>query len=139
MLSTEAVTYPLPWSVGRRLSTYSMQVSRDLKEVISPSFFCRNRESLSTGMMCRGYCATPLKELNSSIHSSIRPYPLTFVIQPSVLITRMAGIYLHIPFCRQACHYCNFHFSTSLKGKNDFVAALLKEMKLRKDYINGEI
>ena len=51
----------------------------------------------------------------------------------------MAGIYLHIPFCRQACHYCNFHFSTSLKGKNDFVAALLKEMKLRKDYINGEI
>jgi oxygen-independent coproporphyrinogen-3 oxidase len=51
----------------------------------------------------------------------------------------MAGIYLHIPFCRQACHYCNFHFSTSLKGKNDFVAALLKEMKVRKDYINGEI
>jgi oxygen-independent coproporphyrinogen-3 oxidase len=50
----------------------------------------------------------------------------------------MAGIYLHIPFCRQACHYCNFHFSTSLKHKNDFVAALLKEMKLRKDYIGGE-
>jgi oxygen-independent coproporphyrinogen-3 oxidase len=50
----------------------------------------------------------------------------------------MAGIYLHIPFCRQACHYCNFHFSTSLKGKNDFVVALLKEMKGRKDYIGGE-
>ncbi len=50
----------------------------------------------------------------------------------------MAGIYLHIPFCRQACHYCNFHFSTSLKGKNDFVGALLKEMRLRKDYIGGE-
>lgn len=50
----------------------------------------------------------------------------------------MAGIYLHIPFCRQACHYCNFHFSTSLKGKNDFVSALLKEMQLRKDYIGGE-
>ena len=50
----------------------------------------------------------------------------------------MAGIYLHIPFCRQACHYCNFHFSTSLKGKNDFISALLKEMKLRKDYIGGE-
>jgi oxygen-independent coproporphyrinogen III oxidase len=50
----------------------------------------------------------------------------------------MAGIYLHIPFCKQACHYCNFHFSTSLKGKNDFVAALLKEMTLRKDYIGGE-
>ena len=49
----------------------------------------------------------------------------------------MAGIYLHIPFCRQACHYCNFHFSTSLKGKNDFIPALLKEMDLRKDYIGS--
>jgi oxygen-independent coproporphyrinogen III oxidase len=51
---------------------------------------------------------------------------------------RMAGIYLHIPFCRQACHYCNFHFSTSLKGKNDFIPALLKEMGKRKDYIGQE-
>lgn len=50
----------------------------------------------------------------------------------------MAGIYLHIPFCRQACHYCNFHFSTSLKGKNDFIPALLKEMGKRKDYIGRE-
>jgi len=49
----------------------------------------------------------------------------------------MAGIYLHIPFCRQACHYCNFHFSTSLHRKNDFVGALLKEMEARKDYIAG--
>jgi oxygen-independent coproporphyrinogen-3 oxidase len=50
----------------------------------------------------------------------------------------MAGIYLHIPFCRQACHYCNFHFSTSLNRKNDFIPALLKEMELRKDYTGGE-
>ncbi|HVS95195.1 MAG TPA: radical SAM family heme chaperone HemW [Puia sp.] len=50
----------------------------------------------------------------------------------------MAGIYLHIPFCRQACHYCNFHFSTSMKGKNDFIPALLKEMEARTDYIAGE-
>jgi oxygen-independent coproporphyrinogen-3 oxidase len=50
----------------------------------------------------------------------------------------MAGIYLHIPFCRQACHYCNFHFSTSLTRINDFVTALLKEMELRKDYIGSE-
>jgi oxygen-independent coproporphyrinogen III oxidase len=49
----------------------------------------------------------------------------------------MAGIYIHIPFCRQACHYCNFHFSTSLKGKNDFIPALLKEMEGRKDYIQS--
>lgn len=51
----------------------------------------------------------------------------------------MAGIYLHIPFCKKACHYCNFHFSTSLKLKNDFVTALLKEIKLRKEYIGDEI
>jgi oxygen-independent coproporphyrinogen-3 oxidase len=50
----------------------------------------------------------------------------------------MSGIYLHIPFCRQACHYCNFHFSTSLKQKNDFVSALLKEMEEQKQYIAGE-
>ncbi|MHA4808382.1 radical SAM family heme chaperone HemW [Flavitalea flava] len=50
----------------------------------------------------------------------------------------MAGIYLHIPFCRQACHYCNFHFSTSLKRKNDFVVALLKEIDLQKEYIGSD-
>jgi oxygen-independent coproporphyrinogen-3 oxidase len=49
----------------------------------------------------------------------------------------MAGIYLHIPFCRQACHYCNFHFSTSLNRKNDFVVALLKEMELQRHYIRA--
>ena len=42
----------------------------------------------------------------------------------------MAGIYLHIPFCRKACHYCNFHFSTSLQFKNDLLDALLKEISL---------
>jgi oxygen-independent coproporphyrinogen-3 oxidase len=51
----------------------------------------------------------------------------------------MAGIYLHIPFCRQACHYCNFHFSTSLSGKNDFIPALLKEMETRADYLGGAL
>jgi len=50
----------------------------------------------------------------------------------------MAGIYLHIPFCRQACHYCNFHFSTSLKLKNEFVVALLKEISLQKNYLPAE-
>jgi oxygen-independent coproporphyrinogen-3 oxidase len=49
----------------------------------------------------------------------------------------MAGIYLHIPFCSQACHYCNFHFSTSLQGMNDFVPALLKEMEGRSDYLGA--
>ena len=50
----------------------------------------------------------------------------------------MAGIYLHIPFCRQACHYCNFHFSTSLKLKNEFVDALLKEIRLQKNYLPAD-
>ena len=50
----------------------------------------------------------------------------------------MAGIYLHIPFCKQACHYCNFHFSTSLKLKNDFLTALLKEVDLRIDYTGND-
>src|SRR5215210_1295331 len=50
----------------------------------------------------------------------------------------MAGIYIHIPFCKQACHYCNFHFSTSMKLQNDFLDALLKEINLRSDYI-GDI
>jgi oxygen-independent coproporphyrinogen-3 oxidase len=50
----------------------------------------------------------------------------------------MAGIYLHIPFCKQACHYCNFHFSTSLKYKEEMVVAMLKELELQKDYLGGE-
>ncbi|HXB42652.1 MAG TPA: radical SAM family heme chaperone HemW, partial [Puia sp.] len=50
----------------------------------------------------------------------------------------MAGIYLHIPFCKQACNYCNFHFSTSQVHKNDFVSALLKEMLIQKEYLGAE-
>lgn len=45
----------------------------------------------------------------------------------------MAGIYIHIPFCKQACHYCDFHFSTSLKKKDELIEALAKELELRKD------
>lgn len=50
----------------------------------------------------------------------------------------MAGIYIHIPFCKQACHYCNFHFSTSLRYKNELLAALLKETELQKNYLSAE-
>ena len=50
----------------------------------------------------------------------------------------MAGIYLHIPFCKQACHYCNFHFSTSMRQKDEMVDAILKELELQRDYLNGE-
>jgi len=44
----------------------------------------------------------------------------------------MSGIYIHIPFCKQACHYCDFHFSTSMKKKEEMVLALAKEIGLRK-------
>lgn len=47
----------------------------------------------------------------------------------------MPGLYLHIPFCRQACHYCDFHFSTSLKYKDDMIGALLQEINLQRDYL----
>lgn len=41
----------------------------------------------------------------------------------------MAGIYIHIPFCKQACTYCNFHFSTSLKNKKRVLDAIIKEIE----------
>lgn len=50
----------------------------------------------------------------------------------------MAGIYIHIPFCRQACNYCDFHFSTSLKNKDAFLDALKKEIILQKEYLDSE-
>lgn len=50
----------------------------------------------------------------------------------------MAGIYIHIPFCKQACHYCDFHFSTSLKNKAAFLQALKKEMIFRKAFLNDQ-
>ncbi len=51
----------------------------------------------------------------------------------------MSGIYIHIPFCKQACHYCDFHFSTSMKKKEEIVLALAKEMELRKDEFQNEV
>ncbi|WP_454973913.1 radical SAM family heme chaperone HemW [Capnocytophaga gingivalis] len=44
----------------------------------------------------------------------------------------MYSLYIHIPFCRQACHYCDFHFSTTLKRKPQMVNALCKELELRR-------
>lgn len=50
----------------------------------------------------------------------------------------MAGLYLHIPFCKQACHYCNFHFATSLRYKSMMVEAMEKEIRLRQPYLQKE-
>lgn len=48
----------------------------------------------------------------------------------------MAGIYIHIPFCKQACNYCDFHFSTSLQNKPALVDSIIKEIELRKNYLS---
>jgi len=50
----------------------------------------------------------------------------------------MAGIYIHIPFCKKACHYCDFHFSTSPQYKDQMLNALKSEIILRKNYLNNE-
>jgi oxygen-independent coproporphyrinogen III oxidase len=50
----------------------------------------------------------------------------------------LSGIYLHIPFCKQACTYCNFHFTTSLRHKDDLLKAILKETVLEKGYLEGK-
>lgn len=50
----------------------------------------------------------------------------------------MSGIYIHIPFCKQACHYCDFHFSTSLKLKSNLIEAILTEIDLRLPYLKNK-
>lgn len=49
----------------------------------------------------------------------------------------MAGLYLHIPFCAQACTYCNFHFTTGKQHLADIVPALIEEMKFQSDFFKG--
>ncbi len=54
------------------------------------------------------------------------------------LLLRMSGIYIHIPFCKKACHYCNFHFSTQLERKSELVDSLVQEIHWRKDYLSDK-
>jgi oxygen-independent coproporphyrinogen III oxidase len=51
----------------------------------------------------------------------------------------MAGIYIHIPFCRKACHYCNFHFSTSASNIPEMAGAIIKEASLRSNYLTEPV
>ncbi len=52
----------------------------------------------------------------------------------------MSGIYIHIPYCKKACHYCNFHFSTNQNSKSSFIKAVCKELQLRSpEYGSQEI
>ncbi|WP_299684079.1 radical SAM family heme chaperone HemW [uncultured Dokdonia sp.] len=50
----------------------------------------------------------------------------------------MASIYIHIPFCKQACHYCDFHFSTSMGKKDAMIQALIRELEVRKEEFHNE-
>lgn len=61
-------------------------------------------------------------------NNPIRGISVTLCFQTSPM---QAGLYIHIPFCKQACHYCDFHFSTSLKNKKALLEALVQEMVLR--------
>ena len=54
-------------------------------------------------------------------------------------VKNLAGIYIHIPYCKQKCSYCDFHFSTNLNSKNEMVNAILKEIELRKNEIQEPI
>ena len=51
----------------------------------------------------------------------------------------MAGIYVHIPFCKQKCTYCDFHFSTTYDVyRNEMINSILQEIEQRKDYLNNQ-
>lgn len=50
----------------------------------------------------------------------------------------MAGIYVHIPFCRKACHYCDFHFSTSRDRQHEMIAAICRELVIQKEYLGQQ-
>lgn len=60
------------------------------------------------------------------------------VLQGNLVISNMSGIYIHIPFCKQACHYCDFHFSTSLRKKEEMIRAIANELIFRKNEFQKE-
>lgn len=79
-------------------------------------------------------CSCSTKVTNRS-HSATELLVIKINSSPLQLI--MAGIYIHIPFCRKACTYCNFHFSTSLGQKEDMLRAIAWEIEHQKDYLKG--
>jgi oxygen-independent coproporphyrinogen-3 oxidase len=66
-----------------------------------------------------------------SIKSFFQKIPFNSI--KNIKIKNLAGIYIHIPFCKQACYYCNFHFSTSLVLKDEMVKSLIKEIEIRSE------
>ncbi len=51
----------------------------------------------------------------------------------------MAGIYIHVPWCRKVCFYCDFHFSLSMRNKAEMLECMMKEIELRKEFLKNEI
>ncbi len=73
----------------------------------------------------------------------MRLFSNTFTIislsNSQIISLKMSGIYIHIPFCKQACNYCDFHFSTSIKKKDEMVLAIAKEIKMRKNEFENDV
>lgn len=64
--------------------------------------------------------------------------PIVYTLAYHSKFRPLAGIYIHIPFCKQACYYCDFHFSTNVNTKTELIDAILTEIVLQKDYLNQE-
>lgn len=65
---------------------------------------------------------------------------MDFLRESSSLLGRLGGaIYIHIPFCKQACYYCDFHFSTSINKKDEMVSSIIKEIEIRKNELDNTI
>ena len=76
---------------------------------------------------------------------SVQIYPLiewqNYKLYKNKIIScpeKMSGIYIHVPFCKRACHYCNFHFSTSLGHIQAMVHAICKELYLQRGFLKGQ-
>jgi oxygen-independent coproporphyrinogen III oxidase len=51
----------------------------------------------------------------------------------------MAGIYIHVPYCKQACHYCNFHFSTNRSNSSEMMQAMIAEIQMRQSELSNQM
>lgn len=61
-------------------------------------------------------------------------------LRSDISLKHMASIYIHIPFCKQACHYCDFHFSTTMGKKEEMITAIISELEMRKaEFENDEV
>src|SRR4030095_6575421 len=65
-------------------------------------------------------------------------YQFCVDIRNAIIFVDMAGIYIHIPFCKQACHYCDFHFSTNTTKQSQLLQAIGNELVIQKNYLGEE-